>query len=763
MRSNLSKMLLALFLFAGISYAQIPKTISYQGVLTDSSGAVVADGHYQLFLSLYEQSDGGQSIWDELQQVNTRNGVFNVILGSATALNLAFDKPYWLELEVDGEVLSPRTELTASAYSFNAADVADSIVTGAKIADGQVVRSVNGLSDDVTISAGANVTITPQGNNLVVGATGGSGNSPWTINNNDIYFQGGDVGIGTTNPSEQLELTGNIKLPSTANGGNGPVGVLYSDTSHVLHTYGDDNFFAGEGAGNFTTTGAGKNTGVGKNALGANQGGRNNTAVGYFAMFSNTSGSDNVAIGRGALGNNTTGSDNVVIGAGTAFGSQTGSGNTVVGDGAGVIPDADNATAIGQGAFANSNTIRLGNSQVTDVNTSGTINAAAFVGDGSGLTNVSSIWDASGSSTYYNNGYVGIGVSSPNANVHSHSTGDIPSFLASGSSGDFAVPAPVQNMQFGQWDGTSFTEWMRLSPEGYLGIGGITTPLARVHSQSNGNEPSFMSSGDLDYAVPDGEEMKFGQWNGTSSNQFMRITDLGNVVIGGAIGFAKLRVNGAAGLNETVASFYESSLDLDKTVLELHVGTSSVPNANVFKTAVVNGFYDLKYRVQVDGNVFADGTFSGGGADFAEMIEVSSGAQSAEAGDVLVIDLSNNRSVVKSTEARSTLVAGIVSSKPGFLGSEREWDRASGEESMNLTMEDFARDYNEMPMAIVGIVPCKVSAENGAIRRGDLLVTSSTPGHAMRDVDPKNGTIVGKALGELSSGTGVIKVLITLQ
>jgi hypothetical protein len=63
----------------------------------------------------------------------------------------------------------------------------------------------------------------------------------------------------------------------------------------------------------------------------------------------------------------------------------------------------------------------------------------------------------------------------------------------------------------------------------------------------------------------------------------------------------------------------------------------------------------------------------------------------------------------------------------------------------------------------VGIVPCKVSAENGPISPGDLLVTSSTPGHAMRDADPAVGTVLGKALEEMPSGTGVIKVLVTLQ
>ena len=65
----------------------------------------------------------------------------------------------------------------------------------------------------------------------------------------------------------------------------------------------------------------------------------------------------------------------------------------------------------------------------------------------------------------------------------------------------------------------------------------------------------------------------------------------------------------------------------------------------------------------------------------------------------------------------------------------------------------------------VGIsnVPCKVSAENGPIRPGDLLVTSSTPGHAMRDDRPEPGTILGKALGSIDFGTGLIEVLVMLQ
>jgi hypothetical protein len=71
----------------------------------------------------------------------------------------------------------------------------------------------------------------------------------------------------------------------------------------------------------------------------------------------------------------------------------------------------------------------------------------------------------------------------------------------------------------------------------------------------------------------------------------------------------------------------------------------------------------------------------------------------------------------------------------------------------------------EVPMAMVGRVPTKVSAENGPIHVGDLLVTSSTMGYAMKGTDRSRmlGAVIGKALGSLDSGTGVIEVLVTLQ
>ena len=116
-----------------------------------------------------------------------------------------------------------------------------------------------------------------------------------------------------------------------------------------------------------------------------------------------------------------------------------------------------------------------------------------------------------------------------------------------------------------------------------------------------------------------------------------------------------------------------------------------------------------------------------------------------------MIDPTANRRVALAQQPYSTLVAGIYSTKPGMLGTTRKVN-----ESPTQT---------EVPLAVVGIVPCKVTAENGSIRIGDLLVTSSTAGHAMKGTDRTKmlGAVVGKALEPLPEGTGVIQVLVTLQ
>lgn len=150
----------------------------------------------------------------------------------------------------------------------------------------------------------------------------------------------------------------------------------------------------------------------------------------------------------------------------------------------------------------------------------------------------------------------------------------------------------------------------------------------------------------------------------------------------------------------------------------------------------------LIFRVQGNGNVRADGTFTGGGADYAEMVRYDGNPDETEPGDVLIISTTSDRAVIKSTQANDKRLAGVYSTKPGFLGGGSANDDPQG----------------YIPLAMMGIVPVKVSAINGPIQRGDLLTTSSIPGYAMKATDPQPGAILGKAMGELLEGEGVIEV-----
>jgi len=162
----------------------------------------------------------------------------------------------------------------------------------------------------------------------------------------------------------------------------------------------------------------------------------------------------------------------------------------------------------------------------------------------------------------------------------------------------------------------------------------------------------------------------------------------------------------------------------------------------------VNGAH--KFRVDGTGKGFFDGGTQTGGADFAESVALAPGSYRHEPGDLLAVDPAGKRQLTLASEPYSTLVAGIYSTKPGVLATTHAGDEVA---------------VNEVPLAIVGIVPCKVSTENGAIAPGDLLVSSSTPGHAMKGTDRGRmlGAVVGKALEPLAQGQGVIQVLVTLQ
>lgn len=203
-------LILLLFCLVNGGVAQVPQTISYQGVLADADGNAVPDGDYDLTFTLYDAASGGTALWTETQSVAVVGGVFNVALGSVTPFDLPFDAPYWLgsQIGTDG-ALQPRIELTASPYSLNAASVADSSVTGATIANAVAVRSLNGLTDDVTLTAEGGATITSDGNRIVINAGSGTGTSAWSLTGN----------AGTTPETNFLGTTDDQPLEVKVNGG----------------------------------------------------------------------------------------------------------------------------------------------------------------------------------------------------------------------------------------------------------------------------------------------------------------------------------------------------------------------------------------------------------------------------------------------------------------------------------------------------------------------------------------------------------------
>ena len=174
-----------------------------------------------------------------------------------------------------------------------------------------------------------------QGGTGATGATGATGplvpgtsgqtlrydGSNW-VANSTLYNNGTRIGIGTTTPNQQLELTGAIQLTNTT---DSTTGVIYKGNEPFIHNFKpatNDGFntFAGINAGNFTMKdlmnnyNASYNTGIGYYALNSIITGFHNTAVGSKALKSNTTGGGNCAFGSRALEENTTGLGNDAFG-----------------------------------------------------------------------------------------------------------------------------------------------------------------------------------------------------------------------------------------------------------------------------------------------------------------------------------------------------------------------------------------------------------------------------------------------------------------
>jgi cytoskeletal protein CcmA (bactofilin family) len=201
---------------------------TYQGLL--KNGIKPANGTYDLTFALYDDGTVGNLIAGPVTNAATvvSNGLFTTTIDFGPGIFTGTN--YWLEIGVETNgaggsfsVLSARQPLTPTPYAIysatagsavtaTTADTANAVsagsVTGAGIAAGQVVTSLNGLADAVTLSAGTNVTITPNGNTLTIASAGAGGNGIWSVNANNAYYTAGKVGIGTSTPKGALQVAG---------------------------------------------------------------------------------------------------------------------------------------------------------------------------------------------------------------------------------------------------------------------------------------------------------------------------------------------------------------------------------------------------------------------------------------------------------------------------------------------------------------------------------------------------------------------------
>ncbi|MBV8519610.1 MAG: hypothetical protein JO197_19620 [Acidobacteria bacterium] len=182
-----------------------------------------------------------------------------------------------------------------------------------------------------------------------------------------------------------------------------------------------------------------------------------------------------------------------------------------------------------------------------------------------------------------------------------------------------------------------------------------------------------------------------------------------------------------------------NSTGVSQTRADMYVSGLTTIGDNAAETAT---------RLKVNGSVDITGNIAAKYQDVAEWVPA---AADLEVGTVVVLARGRVNEVAASSHAYDTAVAGVVSAHPGVVLGE-------------------AGATKEM-IATTGRVRVKVDARRAPIEVGDLLVSSDVAGTAMKSIPievggrafHQPGTIVGKALEPLASGTGEILVLLSLQ
>jgi hypothetical protein len=800
-------MLIPLLILAGLgrpSDAQIgvPDSVSYQGYL-EEAGSPVNDASATLTFRLYKNASGGTAFWTETQSgVQIADGVFSVLLGSVSSLKgKEFGGRLWLTTAIgdaSAPELSPPRPLTAVPYALS--------LRGLRVSP-STSGAVNLIGGDVSNQVRGGVQ----------GATIGGGGTSTAFNR--VVSNFGTVGGGTENVAGDESKPVSHTRYATVGGGDGNAARGHVSTV----AGGESNAAAGSRA---TVGGGGSNVASGLNATVA--GGTQNQAQSFNATvgggYTNIAGEDNATVGGGS-NNQATGAGSVVVGGtanqallahatvGGGFTNRAAGESAVVGGGYYNTAETAFSTVSGGGPVDLADAVNTRNRACDQYATvgGGCGNVAGSCDDGDDLSSRSAVVGggqrnvASGRFATVGGGVwntasdyastVGGGDRNTASGFRATVAGGVLNYATDQASsvgggyenhadGGYAAVCGGRNNIAGADD--SFVgggAYNIAGEESASVLGGAYNRASGRASFAGGTRAKAWHEGSFawsDRSQPGDADSLFT----TAANQFL-IRAAGGVGIGtnepfaGTLHFRNFDLDFDAtaqheddmvveakdavlGLYSNSAGTWGSALVLGQVNEGTHAyenkwtisrRTHRAENALHFTFGSDDdyGLNNTVFRVDTDGSVHADGPFVGGGADLAEAVDTEGPACLYDPGDVLVISTASDRTVEISTRPFSRLVAGVYARRPGVL----------------LAEEDVDPDLSKrIPLAVVGIVPTKVTLENGPIGRGDLLVTSSTAGHAMR-ADPNSidvGTVLGKALQEYDGpGPGLIDVLVTAQ
>jgi len=503
--------------------------------------------------------------------------------------------------------------------------------------------------------------------------------------------------------NEPSVLLGSLTLGGNLNlnGGN-----IYSGGNTVLYNNSSKaNFFAGANAGNVAATGS-YNTANGDGALGSDTSGYNNTAQGADALYSNTSGYDNTANGFTALYNNTIGSSNVANGWAALYFNTNGSQNVAIGYAAlAENTSGSENTAIGASALGNctsdSQLVAIGYQALQNDNAIGEYGYGWNTAVGYQALQL----NTSGSLN------TALGFLALNSNVSGYNNVAIGFEAGNEITGD-------NNIDIGNQGNSGDNNIIR-----------IGTPGTQTSTYLAGNVA-------LNGGLNIDQTGTYGSNNGRVSSSALTF---GTGPGGSGEGIASQRTSGPNQFDLALYTGFNPRLTV------LASGNVGIGTTNPGALLEVNG------NTIIDNNLSTATLTIRGGADLAEPFNITAGKSEVPQGAVVVIDEKNPGHLKLSDSPYDTQVAGVVSGANGVNPGIQMHQQGILEGGKNV--------------ALTGRVYVQADTSNGAIKPGDLLTTSSTPGHAMKVTDHAKaaGAILGKAMTGLSEGKGMVLVLVTLQ